>query len=220
MKINRSKLLKLAATGASGVAMAHAVQGATILTGDSQANNDAVMSNHGSNAPGTPNIAVTWSPVDANGWQSYTDGGWTNPSPIVDTGTGLYQMDNAIDGASYTIQLAPDAGFNAILSSIDFNVYNNGGAFNIDWSVTGSSSGLLDSDTFVAPTDANTTLSFGDLTGTGSESLLLTLNIGAGSGIGSYLAADNIAFDQVPEPSTALLGLTTLGTLAMRRRRA
>jgi len=219
MKLDASKLLRLAATGGASLTFAQAVHASTVLTGTGLGNNADVPAGHGSNLIGSPNITVAWSPIGSGGWQAYSDGGWTNPSALDETGTGLYQMDDATEGNTFTIVLSPDAGFDALLTSIDFNVYNGGGAFNIDWLVTGSLSGTLGSGSYVAPTDQNSTLSFGSLAGSGSEVLTLDLTIGAGSGTGSYLAADNLAFDQIPEPGSVALGALGLGALAMRRRR-
>jgi hypothetical protein len=39
------------------------------------------------------------------------------------------------------------------------------------------------------------------------------------SGLPSYIALDNLTFQQVPEPSTIALGLLGLGALALRRLR-
>lgn len=221
MKFDRSNLLRLGTVTGISMAIAQSVHAASTLTGTGLANNTAFSSSHGSDLPGTPNIDVLWSPVGPGGWQAYSDGGWTNPSALNETGTGLYQLDDADEGSSFTITLTPDAGFNVILSSVDMNVYTGGGLFNIDWVVTGSASGVLGSNTYVAPTGQNSTLGFGSITGAGSEALTLDFTIGAGSGTASYLAADNLAFDQVavPEPGTLVLGALGLGAMAMRRRR-
>ncbi|GAA5482043.1 hypothetical protein [Haloferula sargassicola] len=213
--------LKLTAMGGATLALAPTLHAATILSGTGLEKNLPVPSDHGSNLAGTPDIAVLWSPAGAGGWETYTDDEWTHPSAAADTGSGVYQMDAAITGATYTIQLSPGSGYDVVLTSIDFNVYNGGGDFNIGWTVTGSTSGTLGSGSFLAVTDQNSTLSFGALSGTGGESVSLDLVIGAGSGTGSYLAADNLAFDQVavPEPGGIVLGALGLGALAMRRRR-
>ena len=221
MKLQPSKLQKLAAMGGASLALARSVQAATILTGTGLPNNEAVPATHGSNLAGTPDVTVAWAPVGGGGWETYTDGGWTNPSGLNQTGTGVYQMDGANTAEGFTITLSPGVGYNVLLSSIDFNVYTGGGNFTINWSVTGSTSGSLDSGSFLALTDQSSTLSFSDLVGTGGEALTLDLVIGAGSGTGSYLAADNLAFDQVavPEPGGIILGALGLGALAIRRQR-
>jgi hypothetical protein len=61
-----------------------------------------------------------------------------------------------------------------------------------------------------------------DVTGSGGEKL--TLSLTQTSGLGSYLAMDNLTFDQiaVPEPNSlavAVTGMGGLGALAIRRRR-
>ncbi|MGB0992907.1 MAG: PEP-CTERM sorting domain-containing protein [Akkermansiaceae bacterium] len=225
MKIQKSKLTKLAYSSAAGLAMAQAVSAATNLTGTGLANNTVVPTDHGTDAAGTPNVALAWStspgPTDAPSadWHAYTDAGWTNPSPA--DGSGLYQIDNALTGHVYTIVFTPDAGFNVILNGLDLNVYNGGGAFDVAWEITGSSSGSLGAGTFAAPTDAHTSFGFGAVTGSSAETLTLDLTIGATAGTGSYLAMDNLAFDQVavPEPSSSALAALGLGAMAMRRRR-
>ena len=217
MKFDPHKLLTIAAAGGASFVFAQSVHAATILTGTGQANNTPVPSDHGSFLPGTPNIAVTWSPVGPDGWEAY--GGWTNESALNETGTGVYQMDNAFEDRIFTILLTPDSGFDVILTSIDFNVWNGGGDFNIGWNVSGTNSGTMGSGTFLAPTNQNTTLTFGNLTGSGSEAITLDMTILAGSGIHSYLAADNLAFDQIPETTAAVMGVLGLGAMAMRRRR-
>lgn len=209
MKLDYRKLFRLAATGAAGCALANAAHAAARLTGTDLGNNLDVPASHGSYLADTPNIGVTWEPIGSGGWQTYSDGGWTNASPLNETGTGVYQVDGATTGKTYHIILTPDTGHSAMLSSIDFNVYNGGGDFNIEWAVTGSSSGTLGSGTHLAPTDANSTLDFGGLTGNGSESLTLALTIGAGSGTGSYLAVDNLAFDQVDSDSLNITHFTS-----------
>ena len=177
----------------------------TILTGLTQTN-EAVPADHGSNAPGTPNIALQWS----DNWDQYD--GWPN-----DPGDGVYQ----VDGDVHTIQFTPDPGWNVKLTALDLNVWAGGGETNVDWLLEGTTSGSLGSGTFTTAdgTVTNNTL---NLAGAGAETLTLTLTQTSGSG--SYLAMDNLAFDQVqvPEPTALALGLAGLGGLgamAIRRKR-
>lgn len=207
MKIQKPKLIKLAASGVTGLAFANAVQAATTLTGDGQANNSTVLSTHGSNAAGTPNIALTW---DAD-WDSYAS--WPG-----DPGGGVYQHDHALNNP-HIILFTPDAGWNVSLTSLDINIWAGGGATNLNWSVTGSSSGSLGSGTFSTADGTITNHAIG-ITGVGGETL--TLSLDQTSGIASYVAIDNLTFDQVavvPEPSTSALAALGLGAMAMRRRR-
>jgi hypothetical protein len=205
--IKRRRRKKKLITAALGLACigAHHADAETILTGLSQTN-EPVPVDHGSNVPGTPNVALTWS----ENWDQY--GGWPN-----DPGDGVYQ----VDGETHTVEFAPEAGWDVKLVAFDLNVWPGGGDTDVDWSLDGSINGNLGSGTFTT-TDGTVSNNDVNLTGSGAETLLLTLT--QTSGIGSYLAMDNLAFDQilVPEPSTlalALAGMGGLGALAIRRKR-
>ena len=76
MKLNHRKSLKLAAMGATALSLAQSLHAATTLTGTGLGDNTDVPADHGSNAPGTPNIALEWSSDPANNWDSYN--GWPN----------------------------------------------------------------------------------------------------------------------------------------------
>ena len=70
----------------------------TVLTGLDDTN-QPVPTDHGSFAPGTPDIAVTW----GDNWEQYA--GWPN-----DPGDGVYQVDGESNGEEqHTIQFAPNA---------------------------------------------------------------------------------------------------------------
>ncbi len=194
--------------------MAQAVHAATILTGDPNTNN-IIPTNHGSAATGTPNINLNWSAAgtDTPKWDGYAN--WNGRGEV-------YQLDKSNDG-TFTIAFTPDTGWNVSLTALDIDVWSGTGSRAIDWTVTGSSSGVLGSGTgFNGVEGQKTTLNLG-LTGANNEVVTLTLS-NPGAPNGSYLAMDNLAFDQVaagtvPEPSSAaLLGLG-LGAAAMRRRK-
>ena len=214
MRRRKKKLMAAALTGGLACVGAQHADAETILTGLSDTNTD-VPADHGSNAPGTPNVALTWGSVPAGNWDQYAD--WPN-----DPGGGVYQVDGANDGSqTHTVAFAPDSGWDVILTSLDLNVWSGGGATDVDWSVGGSSSGNLGSGTFSTP-DATAATHDINLTGSGGETL--TLSLVQTSGAGSYLAMDNLTFDQavIPEPSTlalALAGMGGLGALAIRRKR-
>lgn len=229
MKFQSSKLIRLAALGAAGLSLVHATQAATILTGvvDSGATgdetNDNLPANHGSNAVGTPDIAVTWAPTGpfnvstGNGWQIYH--GWPN-------GGDVYQMDGPGAGytgaTTWTIAFTPSSATIAVvLTSIGLNNWAGGTPPNtiLNWSVAGSVSGVLGSGSgLVVSNGTAPTLNLG-LQGQGGE--VVTLSFTPTGGSGSYFAVDNLSFDQiaVPEPSGSLLAAVGLGAAALRRRR-
>jgi len=204
MRYSKETLLAALAAGTFGVA--GSAGAATILTGTGLGNNETVPAGHGSNAAGTPNVTLTW---DTN-WEAWA--GWPNPGD-----DGVYQLDNQLDDP-HTIIFTPDATYDVILTSFDMNDWvGGGGDSEIDWSVTGSLSGLLASGTDVVIPDGTVPAIAVGVTGTGSETL--TLSITQTGGSASYLAMDNLSFDQVPEPGSAFLALGGLGAMTMRRKR-
>lgn len=226
MNSRSSKLFSLALTGAAGLAFVPSVHASTILSGTSAGNNTNIAATYGSNLAGTPNIALTWSPVNPsgsasyNGWQAYS--GWTNLSATNTTGTGVYQMGEASTGVNYDILFTPTVTDAVALNSIDFNRYTgNGNTFTVSLNVmdsTGTTSLLGTPISHITSNDGNSTQSIG-YTGAIGQALLLRLNIANQGQSGAYLAMDNLTFAQVPEPSTALLAAGGLGALALRRRR-
>ena len=198
----------VAATSAAGLAFAQAMQAATVLTGLGDTN-ALVPVDHGSASAGTPDIDLSWSGAVGK-WDQYA--GWPNDDHV-------YQIDGPGDGtATHTVAFSVSPGWNVRLTSLDVNVWAGGGDTNLAWNVVGSMSGDLGSGVFAQSDGVANTFAIG-VTGVGSESL--TLNLIQQSGVGSYLAVDNLSFDQVavPEPSTGLLGAFGLGALALRRRR-
>ncbi|MFI4862084.1 MAG: PEP-CTERM sorting domain-containing protein [Phycisphaerales bacterium JB063] len=172
--------------------------------------------NHGSNEAGTPNVTLTWTDDRAtpgdSAWDQY--GGWPG-----DGGDGVYQLDNESDySITHSIVFDPDNGFNVVINSFDLNVWAGGGATDVTWSVVGTSSGSLGGGVFNLADDSVTTQNL-NIAGVSSETL--TISFQQTSGESSYLALDNLTFDQtaVPEPGTAVMALGGLGALAMRRKR-
>lgn len=206
MRFSKEALLVALASGAFGVV--GSAGAATVLTGAGTAtNNDPIPAGHGSNEAGTPNILLDWTPNGDNGWETYT--GWPN-----DPGNDVYQ----VDGTDVSVVFTPDAGFNAVVTSFDLNAWVGGGDQDVDWTLTGSASGLLGGGNTVTTDGTVATYNVG-ISGVGGETL--TLNLIQNSGATSYLAMDNLAFDQVPvpEPGTAVLALGGLGAVMMRRKR-
>jgi len=206
MKINRSKLIKLASCSAAGLALAQSVQAATTLTGLTDTNQD-VPADHGSNAPDTPDITLDWSSVPEGGWDQYGDsnwGWWPNDNPAQ---SGVYQIDGKIageeDATTHTIVFTPGPGWNAVLTSLDLNVWTGGGEITVEWEVSGWVSGPLGSGTWTAAADTVTHFDI-NIAGTGGEPLVL--NMVQASGRGSYLAMDNLAFDQISAPVSSFAG--------------
>lgn len=216
MNQRHSPLIRLAPFGAVGLALAQPLHGATILSGTGLANNTTVPANHGSNAAGTPDITLSWTTADGGQWQAYN--GWPN-------GGQVYQVDGNYGAATkpvFNVVFTPAVGFNVLLTSVTLNDWVGGGnpaTTTINWSVTGSISGLLGSATNLLIPDASASTLNLPFQGIGGETLTFTITPQAGAG--SYFAIDNLSFDQVavPEPSGALLAATGLGALALRRRR-
>lgn len=206
------------------LALTAGAHSATILAGSGLANNQTIPADHGSRLPGTPNIILTWSADwDAYVSRSTPDINPSNSWPSDAQANGVYQLDAARD-VTQTITFTPDAGFAVILLSLDLNDWVRGpidmASMNVDWAVTGSVSGTLGSGTFATVDATSKNFTFGSLTGANGETL--TLGLTQRSGEPSYLAMDNLSFDQVaiPEPAGAALGTLALGAMAMRRRRA
>ena len=212
----RNILSALAASGLVGLDSSGAHAGPVIvLSGDGQASNEAVPSNHGS----TAEVALTWS----DNWDSYQN--WPN-----DPGNGVYQHELATGtpvAATQTILFTPIASAYVTLNGFDANdwVGGPGGPSNtpntvFNWSVLNgaggtvlaSATGLTVPDGTVLPIAINFV---------GAVGQALELNITQIDGSGSYFAIDNLAFSStaVPEPgSLAVVGFG-LGAMAMRRKR-
>ena len=189
---------------------------ATVLTGVGGNTNDPVPADHGSNVQDTLHISLTWAPTGGannsrNQWEQYND--W----PGGGDGGAVYQVDSSGGYVEHTITFTPEAGYGVVLSSLDLNVWSGGGDTNVDWTVTGSSSGLLGSGTFNTPDGSVVTHGI-DLVGNGSETV--TLSLLQTSGADAYLAMDNLTFGEVAVPEPATLILLGLGGVALLKRRA
>jgi hypothetical protein len=247
MKRNKMSLLKSAALLATGVFLAHGAQATTRITGNGFAANNIDLNSipgFGSfvNATGpnwlatvgvngflgTPNINTTW----GAGYQTYLS--WDSRGNVIQT-----DYNTATNSAGIDITWTPDPGYGVLVTRFDLDEWGGAGtaygaAFgdaNVSWSLTDAfgtlASGVWDlRNNLNDPGDAGgrdiilTGLTAGSVNIGQAVTLRLTFN----SGAPSYLAMDNLTFDQiaaVPEPTVATIGLlgAGLGAMAMRRRK-
>lgn len=224
----RPKGLRAVGLGVVGLTALHSANATTQITfGGFTADNTDISSlpGYGSNVTadsvdytvsagvavvGTPDIGLTW----GAGYQTYT--AWDGRGNVAQTD---FNSANPID-----LVFTPSGGSSVLLQSFDLDQYAGGGAASVNWQVF-DSIGTLASGTWTQ-TDAGgrntilTGLTSGDVHAGNS----VTLRLQQTSGAASYVALDNLTFDQVqpvPEPSIlamSVLGLG-LGAAAMRRRR-
>jgi hypothetical protein len=202
---------------------------ATILTFQAAGVNqeEAIPDSYGDNVVASP---------DGNGHQYEMGNGWTpnidaaysgaDPGPYAPAwrfwpgwdgaGNVAYLPDGyGYDPWQYWLTLTPDAGYGVKINSFDLNTWGHSEWHQIAWTVFADAPGgtVLDSgntgdfaDDITVPT--NGVVHYG--------TVVLEL---WHTGPNTYLAADNVNFDQVPEPaSLALLTLGGLGLLVRRRR--
>ena len=155
---------------------------------------------------GTPNIALEW----VGQWDTYT--GWD--------GRGSVAQADFNGGPLLSLLFTPTAEFSVQVTSFDLDEWAGGGDGNIDWSITGASSGTLAMGNWtMGNAGGRSTIGAG---AGGQLGEAITLNLQLNSGSPSYFALDNLTFAQVPEPSALGLGalgaVVALGAAAMRRR--
>jgi hypothetical protein len=221
----KRRILKM--VGAGGLAGLAAMQGAQATTqitfdGFTEDNTDiSTLTGFGSNVTtgdanytvslgiggvtGTPDITLTW----GVGYQTYT--GWDGRGSVAQLD---YNLATDID-----LTFTPTANSGVLLDSFDLDEWAGGGDTSLSWSIF-DAQGTLASGTWLKSDPGGrdqilTGLTEGDITLGEAVTLRLTLN----SGAPSYLALDNLTFQQVPEPSAIALGLLGLGALALRRRK-
>lgn len=160
----------------------------TNLTGLA-ATNSAVPADHGSNAAGTPDTSLTWT----GNWDQYA--AW-------DGRGDAYQIEGSSVGSPIKIDFFPSSGNAVKIISFDLDEWVGGGNTEVAWTISGASSGNLASGTWSNFNSANDASDAGgrstitpNVTGTSGETL--TLSFAQTSGQASYLAVDNLTFDQV-----------------------
>ncbi len=175
---------------------------------------------------GTPDIGLTWSATGgsaANAWQSHT---WSGSGG--NAGGGALQMDGSQINSVFSITFTPTAVSGVLLGGFNFIGDTNGDSYQYRVDVVN----LATSQTvFTTTTDlwtTTTTLAFAnapsvDIGYTGDLNVAYRLDLvrigGTGASSAVDIAIDNLRFDQVPEPSRAMLLTASLMVGAMRRRR-
>lgn len=226
------------AAAAASIALAHAASATTTLTFDGFGSNNTIPVTFADNATGsatgysttagvdgftgTPNIDIGWVGTPAtqstmdfyNNWQTAGNSVWQTD----------FQATTAV-AATLTLPFTPAAGYGVLISSFTVDQWTGGGAGTYGWSIT-SGATTLASGSFALSGGANVPVSTGITQATAQTFGGATMNLVLSKGIGlsgSYLAIDNLVFDQVtavPEPAGAALAGLALGAAALRRRRA
>ncbi|HKS37014.1 MAG TPA: PEP-CTERM sorting domain-containing protein [Verrucomicrobiae bacterium] len=161
---------------------------------------------------GTPDIGLTW----GAGYQTYT--AWDGRGNV-----GQLDFNNGVVAGSSTnisLTFTPTAGMGVLINSFQLDEYALGETMIINWDIF-DNIGTLASGNWTRSTGGRDTILTGLNAGNIRPGEAVTLRFSATSGLPSYVALDNLTFDQVPEPSTVALGALGLGlgALAMRRRR-
>lgn len=175
---------------------------------------------------GTPGIGLTWSATGgsaANAWQSHT---WSGSGG--NAGGGALQMDGSQINSVFSITFTPTAASGVLVGGFNFIGDTNGDSYQYRVDLVN----LATSQTvFTATTDlwtTNTSLAFAnapsvDIGYTGDLDVAYRLDLvrigGTGTSSAVDIAIDNLRFDQVPEPSRAMLLTAALIMGVMRRRK-
>lgn len=216
MKISRYAQLFIA-----GIITQAPLQAATIVTSNGTwSTNQQIPAGHGDNVTsiggghytispgvagviGTPDITLDFLANGPAGYETYQS--WDGRGNVLQ-----------LNATPATINFIPGNGASVLINSVDFDEWAGGGVIATNWTVTGSISGLLASGNWTGTNAGIREVVPMNAQGIAGETLSLTITRTAGNV--AYLAIDNISFDQVPEPSAALLGLGGLVLLTFRRR--
>jgi hypothetical protein len=164
---------------------------------------------------GTPNVDIGWSGIGhvLDSYQNWDGRG------------GVLQTDFNGTGGTQTIDIPfipASSSFGILITSFELDLYTGGGPAQVDWSILAGATTIA-SNTWTRATGGRDLIMTG-ITAAQARSFAgetITLRLLKSSGLGSYFAVDNLAFDQVvPEPSVATAAMMGLGAMAMRRRRA
>ena len=193
----RIQFLPIASLAALAIATVSA-DATTTLTGVvPTATNSSVPADHGSNELATPTIALNW----VGNWDQYSK--WDGRGDV-------YQIENSSIASPIKIVLTPDSGYAVNLVSFDLDEWVGGGDMTLRWTISGDRSGTLASGAWDNFSIANDPADAGGRSMirpnvTGSDGEALILSFAQTSGDGTYLAMDNLTFNQVlTSPDTTL----------------
>ncbi len=217
-------LKRVGAGGLVGLAAIQAAQATTEITfgGFDEDNADiSTMAGYGSNVTlgdddftvsldslgntGTPDITLTW----GVGYQSYT--AWDGRGNVAQAD---FTFADDID-----LVFTPTPEFGVQVDSFFLDEFVGGGDMNISWSLFDSQGTLASGNWLKSDPGGRDQILTGLTANDVRSGEAVTLRLNLVSGAPSYVALDNLTFQQVPEPSTIALGLLGLGALALRRRR-
>ena len=165
---------------------------------------------------GTPNIDLGWLGT-GHRLDSYQN--WDGRGTVLQTDYLNSSTSNILD-----IPFTPNsASFGVFISSFELDEYTGGSTAAVNWSVLNGATTIV-SGSWTRSTGGRDVINTGMTLAQAQANAgaALTLRFERVSGTSSYLAVDNLAFDQVnavPEPTTTTLAVLGLGALAMRRRR-